>query len=88
MSDIDKLVDKFALDLKLRLKKIVEKNEKSLLKQYIMSQKNTGPVSKKTTKRASPNKSTVKKRDNTLKKGVNKKAKPNYTSESEYSDSD
>jgi len=78
---MDKLVDKFASDLKLRLKKIVEKNEKSLLKQYIMSQKNTGVSSKKVAKKASPKKAV-------FKKGVNKQAKTNYASESDYSDSE
>jgi hypothetical protein len=40
--DIDKLVNKFAETLKLRLKKSVVRSEKMVLKQYIASQKTTG----------------------------------------------
>jgi len=39
--DIDKLVDKLAETLKLRLKKSVVRSEKMVLKQYIASQKTT-----------------------------------------------
>ena len=39
--EIDKIVDKLALDLKTKLKKVVIRSEKMMLKQYIASQKDT-----------------------------------------------
>lgn len=39
--EIDKIVDKLALDLKTKLKKVVIRSEKLMLKQYIASQKDT-----------------------------------------------
>lgn len=44
--EIDKLVDKFAEDLKIRIKKIVVKSEKIMLKQYIASQRETSKAKK------------------------------------------
>jgi hypothetical protein len=56
--DIDKLVNKFAETLKLRLKKSVVRSEKMVLKQYIASQKTTGkaPSLVKTTSSSSSSK--------------------------------
>jgi hypothetical protein len=39
--EIDRLVDKFSNDLKVKLKKVVERSEKAMLKQYALSQKTT-----------------------------------------------
>ena len=39
--EIDALIDKVAEQLKMRLKKMVERNQKLVLKQYIASQKET-----------------------------------------------
>jgi len=40
-SEIDKLVEKFSEELRVRLKKVVTRSEKLVLKQYIATQKNT-----------------------------------------------
>lgn len=42
-SEIDRLVEKFSEELRTRLKKVVARSEKLVLKQYISSQKTTGP---------------------------------------------
>ena len=44
--EIDKVVDKFAEQLKARIKKLVERGEKIILKQYIASQKETARAAK------------------------------------------
>lgn len=48
--EIDKLVNKFSEDLKTKLKKAVNKNEKIVLKQYVSAQKSTTASSKKESK--------------------------------------
>jgi hypothetical protein len=50
--EIDKLVDKFSQELKLRLKKTVMRSQKVVLKQYIASQKETNK-DKKSSKKSS-----------------------------------
>ena len=44
--EIDKLVDKFSEELKLRLKKAVMRSEKLVLKQYMASQRETAKAKK------------------------------------------
>ena len=44
--EIDKLIDKFSEDLKIRLKKIIIRSEKLVLKQYIASQRETAKAKK------------------------------------------
>jgi hypothetical protein len=48
--EIDRLVDKFAEDLKARLKKVVIRSEKQMIKEYIASQKQTSQVVKESKK--------------------------------------
>lgn len=44
--EIDKIVDKMAVQLKSRLKSIVVRGEKQILRQYMASQKDTAKTSK------------------------------------------
>lgn len=44
--EIDNTIDKMAEALKVRIKKLVERSEKQMLKQYIASQKETGRLTK------------------------------------------
>ena len=44
--EIDRIVEKFAEQCKARLKKVVERSEKIILKQYIASQKETARATK------------------------------------------
>ena len=44
--EIDKLVDKFSEELKIRLKKAIMRSEKLVLKQYIASQRETAKAKK------------------------------------------
>ena len=49
--EIDKLVDKLSDQLKTKLRKMVERSEKIVLKQYIASQKETARVVKTTSQK-------------------------------------
>uniref|UniRef100_A0A6C0CYX9 Uncharacterized protein n=1 Tax=viral metagenome TaxID=1070528 RepID=A0A6C0CYX9_9ZZZZ len=60
--EIDKLVDKFSNDLKVKLKKMVERQEKMLVKQLLASQKNTTQKSVKSGKESSSGKDSVRDR--------------------------
>jgi hypothetical protein len=60
--EIDKLVDKFSNDLKVKLKKMVERQEKMLVKQLLASQKNTAQKSVKSGKESSSGKDSVRDR--------------------------
>lgn len=44
--EIDKLIDKFSEELKIRLKKAIMRSEKIVLKQYIASQRETAKAKK------------------------------------------
>jgi hypothetical protein len=44
--EIDKLIDRLSEQLRSRLKKLVDRSERLVLKQYIASQKETARVSK------------------------------------------
>lgn len=44
--EIDKLVDKFSEELKLRVKKAIMRSEKLILKQYMASQRETAKAKK------------------------------------------
>ena len=55
-NEIDKLMDKLTSDLKIRITKLVLRNEKILLKQNALSQKTTTSVSKQSTNKKSSNK--------------------------------
>lgn len=52
--EIDKLVDKLTEQFKTRLKKLVTRNEKLVLKQYIASQKETMRVARGTRSKSKP----------------------------------
>lgn len=48
--EIDKLIDKFSEELKIRLKKAIMRSEKLVLKQYIASQRETSKAKKSSSK--------------------------------------
>lgn len=94
--EIDKAVDKFAEQLKIRLKKIVVRSEKQILRQYIASQKETAKASK-TTKSSDGRKGSTtdlgskvgSKKDNALTRRNQKKGQDYASvSESEYSETE
>lgn len=65
-SEIDRLVEKFSEELRVRLKKVVARSEKLVLKQYMASQKSTGNRKSSTSsslssskQRHSPNRSPI-----------------------------
>ena len=79
---VDALVDKFSKTLKEKLMKIVIKNEKTVLRQYVASQKESSRTTKvktEPTKQLAPTKK---------KRTVKKKLDYSSLTESYYSDSD
>jgi hypothetical protein len=58
--EIDKIVDKIALQLKTRMKAMVLRSEKQVLRQYIASQKDTTKSSIKTSKNNDVSKVSIK----------------------------
>lgn len=81
---VDVLVEKFSKTLKEKLMKIVIKNEKNVLRQYVASQKES---SRPTRAKAEPSKqldTTTKKKKRTVKKKLDYSS----LSESDYSDTD
>ena len=82
--EIDRLVDKFSEDLRVRLKKSVARSEKLILKQYIASQRNTAPL-KSVRKTSSP---TSSKRQSTKPVNRNLPRKKNVRYNTSDSDSD
>jgi hypothetical protein len=84
--EIDSLVDivfeKISKTLKEKLKKIILKSEKTILRQYVASQKETAKITTK-------NDNVVKSKTGVVKKKrTNKKLDYSSVSESDYSDSD
>tara|TARA_B110000259_G_C13814510_1_gene322116 strand:- start:317 stop:595 length:279 start_codon:yes stop_codon:yes gene_type:complete len=84
--EIDSLVDivfeKISKTLKEKLKKIILKSEKTILRQYVASQKETVKITTK-------NDNVVKSKTGVVKKKrTNKKLDYSSVSESDYSDSD
>ena len=86
--EIDQIVDaaceKIANTLKEKIKKSVIKSEKILLRQYVVSQKETAKLSKSISKPDTESKNTSKKKTLTKKKSLDYSS----LSESDYSDSD
>jgi hypothetical protein len=80
---VDTLVGKFSNTLKEKLMKIVIKNEKTVLRQYVASQKESSRTTRVKTEPTKQLASTTKK-----KRTVKKKLDYSSLSESDYSDSD
>jgi hypothetical protein len=90
--EIDAVVDKMAEQLKVRLKKLVNRSEKIVLKQYIASQKETTRVTaskaKTTGVRNSRGQSSTEYKKATSRQAPKKEADYGSSSEESYSDSD
>lgn len=92
-NEIDVIFDKFTEQMKSRLKKLVEKSNKTVLKQYIASQKETGRIVKDSNIIDTSRKVKKELEHNTVpKKSQNKRTGPRkeseYRSSSSESDSD
>ena len=57
--EIDKLIDKFTDELRIRIKKAIIRSEKLVLKQYIASQRETVKATKSDKPNLAPNKAKV-----------------------------
>lgn len=89
--EIDKVVDKFAEQLKARIKKLVERGEKIILKQYIASQKETARAAKASsslTSRESMAKTKVTQKKVPVRKPPRREAEYAVSSDDSFSDSD
>lgn len=78
-NEVDLLVDKLVEQFKTKLKKLIIKDEKQVLRQYIMSQKETTKAVKVTKPKESPRESpreVVKETKANKKQEVSKKAAP------------
>ena len=80
---VDVLVEKFSKTLKEKLTKIVIKNEKTVLRQYVASQKESSRATRAKTEPSKPSALATKK-----KRTVKKKIDYSSLTESDYSDSD
>ena len=90
-NEIDKLVDRFSEELKNRIKKVVSRNEKIVLKQYINTQKSsTVPTKKLKPLTSSKQTKTIEKPSTSSKqtKTIEKHLKKNRYSNESDSDSD